>query len=73
MSLGCREVMTFIWRLCLMVRGISMIRTISVKAMMLRPKLLKRMLYNSTRPLIIGWMIMRFQMSLITSTGRTVL
>jgi len=40
-----------------------------VKPMMLNPKLLKNILYNTTRPLIIGPMIIAFQMALIVSNG----
>ncbi len=68
MSLGWSADIALSCLLCLMVRGISRTRTRRVKAMMLRPKLLKKISYNSTRPLIIGWIIMRFQISPITST-----
>ena len=54
--------MAFIWRLCLMVRGIIIARTTTVKMMMAMPKLLKKMLYNSTRLLIIGPMMAASQM-----------
>lgn len=69
MSRGWSAAIALSCLLCLIVRGISRTRTRMVKAMMLRPKLLKKISYNSTRPLIIGWMIMRFQMSQIISTG----
>jgi hypothetical protein len=55
--------MALIWRACLTDNGISTTRTSTVKIIMLSPKLLKNMLYNSTRLLIIGWIIARFQMS----------
>ena len=61
MALSCR--------LCFNVIGIRIIRTIRVKIRMLMPKLLKKMLYNSTRLLIMGPMMTAFQISPITSTA----
>ena len=61
--------MAFNWRLCFNVMGIRIIRTISVKIMMLMPKLLKKTLYNSTRLLTMGPMMTAFQMSAITATA----
>ena len=55
-------------RLCFNVMGIRIIRTIRVKIRILRPKLLKKTLYNSTRLLIMGPMMTAFQMSPITAT-----
>ena len=66
--LGWRADMAFIWRLCFIVRGTIKARTITVKITMLSPKLLKKMEYNSTRLLIIGRMMTRFQMSPMAST-----
>ena len=63
--------MALSWRLCLTVRGIIIARTITVKTRMLIPKLEKKMPYNSTRLLIIGWIMIRFQMSTITSNVQT--
>ena len=60
--------MAFNWRLCFNVIGIMINRTISVNIRMLMPKLLKNMLYNSTRLLTMGPMMTAFQMSPITST-----
>ncbi len=43
------------------------IRTSSVNAITAMPKLLKNKLYNITKPLTIGWMITRFQVSIMNS------
>ncbi len=43
------------------------IRTSSVNAITAMPKLLKNTLYNITKPLIIGWMITKFQVSIMNS------
>ena len=40
-------------------------RITRVKMTMANPKLLKKMPYSSRRLLIIGWMMIRFQMSMI--------
>ena len=64
--------MAFICRLCFTVRGIIMARTITVKITILIPKLLKKMLYSSTRLFIMGPIMTRFQTSLTTSTGYTI-
>ena len=40
-------------------------RITRVKMTMANPKLLKKMPYSSSRLLIIGWMMIRFQMSTI--------
>lgn len=45
----------------MIVRGISTVRTMMVKKMMVMPKLLKKMLYSSTRLLTIGPMMAAFQ------------
>ena len=47
--------------LCFSVSGIIAARTRTVNAMMLRPKLPKKTTYNSTRLLIIGSTMTRFQ------------
>ena len=47
--------------LCFSVSGIIAARTSTVNAMMLSPKLPKNTTYNSTRLLIIGSTMMRFQ------------
>ena len=60
--------MAFNWRLCLTVKGIIIARTTTVKIMMLSPKLLKKMLYNSTRLLIMGPIMTAFHMAPIAST-----
>jgi hypothetical protein len=38
-----------------------------VNAITAMPKLLKNRLYNNTKPLIIGWMIAKFQVSTMKS------
>ena len=53
----------------MIVKGIIAARMIIVKTMMLNPKLSKKMEYNSTRLLIIGATIAKFQMSPIRSNG----
>lgn len=68
LSLGCKPDMAFIWRLCFTVRGTRAARTTIVKPMIAKPKLLKNMLYNSTRLLIIGPMMTALQTSPISST-----
>ncbi len=55
-------------RVCRIVSGIISTRSIMVNRMIAMPKLSKNTLYSSARLLIIGWMMMKFQMSPIIST-----
>ena len=66
-------VIALIWRLCRTVRGIMTARTTMVNSRMLRPKLLNRRLYNSTRLLIIGPSMTAFHMSPISAKVRALL
>ena len=61
--------MAFICRACFTVNGTmtSRIRAVNIRIAM--PKLLKKMLYNSTRLLIIGPIISRRQASPMNSNG----
>ena len=63
--------MAFICRACFTVSGIMTIRTSIVNIRIAMPKLLKKMLYNSTRLLIIGRIIIRFQASPMNSNARS--
>ena len=59
--MGISADIAFICLLCFSVSGTIAARTSTVKAMMLSPKLSKKTTYNSTRLLIIGSTITRFQ------------
>ena len=68
---GCSRLMAFICRACFTVSGTMTSRTSIVKSRIARPKLLKKMLYNSTRLLIIGRIMIRFQASPTNSKARS--
>ncbi len=59
--------MAFICLLCLTVSGTRARRTSRVKAIIAIPKFRNDHEYRRTSPLIMGWMITRFQASIITS------
>ncbi len=54
LSFGCKADIALSWRLCFTVSGIMIARTTSVNMTIASPKLLKKMLYNTSRLLIIG-------------------
>ena len=67
--------MAFICLACRTVSGTIAARTNMVKTMMLNPKLLKNIQYNSTRPLTIGLTMTSFQrypiISIVYALSRT--
>ena len=63
--------MAFICRACFTVSGTMTRRTSAVNDRIAMPKLLKNMLYNSTRLFIIGRMMIRFQASPMNSKARS--
>ena len=60
---GWSWLIDLIWRLCLTVRGIMTNLTSSVNATIATPKSENNHEYSRTNPLIMGWMITRFQVS----------
>ena len=62
--------MAFICRACFTVSGTMTSRTRPVNTRIAMPKLLKKMEYNSTRLLIIGRIMVRFQASPMNSKSR---
>ena len=63
--------MAFICRACFTVKGTMTTRTSTVNTRIAMPKLLKKMLYNSTRLLIIGRIMIRAQASPMNSKARS--
>ena len=61
--MGCSADIALSWRLCFTVSGIMIARITRVKMTMANPKLLKKTPYSSRRLLIIGSMMIAFQMS----------